>query len=106
MNRVHITHTEKREYGLRCPRCGGAADGATTLSLEKLRDAPTLTPGALVICGYCAAVNIYEKPLLRTLTRQERRAAIRAMGKVERELFNHCLAVAGNLRADRARQAN
>lgn len=103
---VHISQTVKRELGLRCPSCGGAADSGTTMSLQALDAPPQYTRGALAICMYCGAVNVYDKPLLRTLTRTERRAILRKLPPKNREEIELAMKVAAQVRASLRRSRN
>lgn len=84
---VWINQTVKREYGLCCPRCGKGAESGTALDSQKPEGPPVYTRGQYVICGYCGALNVYDKPLLRTLTRAERRAFLRSLTPELRERF-------------------
>lgn len=101
-----ISQTVKREYGLRCPRCGKGAESGTAVNSHPLDGPLEYTCGQYVICGYCAALNIYDKPLLRTLDRAERRAFLRSLTPEQRERFELHMRLAQEFIKAKKREVN
>ena len=103
---VWIDQTVKQEHGLRCPRCGGGADGGTRMAFEEQTKPPEYRKGQFVICAYCAALLVFEKPLLRALDRKERRAFVRSLTREQREHFDLHMKFAQELANQRIRSVN
>lgn len=73
---IHIGSVRKQMPSLKCPACGGAADGATAINDRPI--ATKVKPGDLSMCIYCGVFNCYEEApstpsglILRTLTSEE-----------------------------------
>lgn len=73
---IYLGDGKVRLLGLKCPRCGADADGATGISSSGWPGEPY--PGALVTCAYCGGLSMYtETLLLRKVERPERRKILR-----------------------------
>jgi hypothetical protein len=56
--KLRVDSIQQRIPGARCPRCGGDADGGTSITDKTTPPQPK--PGDIAVCLYCGALNSYE----------------------------------------------
>ena len=54
---VYLYTSPKRQWHLKCPACGAAAEGATGLSHSETHPVPK--PGSMTICGTCGKLLVF-----------------------------------------------